>query len=118
MYVAYETFDQSALFCDKSNMATSDTHKKLRIENLGVICSSDQTDHKIICDLLKERWEFISQELDGGKIVFIAGAHGAKEGNLAKLAESCKSLINGVCMSFRFSNYIYVISMETFQQML
>ena len=80
-------------------MATpaSFTENKLRIENLSVICSNDEVTPTSVREFFLKKWEFIRQELDNGTIVFIAGAHGSKEGNLLALDKSCITMARQVC---------------------
>ena len=74
------------------------TEDVLRIENLAVVCSNDEVDVVEVRELLLQRWKHISCQLDKGTILFMAGAHGRKDGKIDELEMSCRTIVDQVCM--------------------
>ena len=74
--------------------ATSLTQGIIRIENLAVVTSNGEVSPWQVKELIQKKWELFSQELENGTILFIAGAHGTKDGKLDEFETSCETMIN------------------------
>ena len=76
--------------------ATSLTQGIIRIENLAVVTSNGEVSPWQVKELIQKKWELFSQELENGTILFIAGAHGTKDGKLVEKTENGRDILNVV----------------------
>ena len=74
-------------------MASSFTQGVLRVEKLAIFTSSREVNEFVIREFLLARWDFLSQGLDNGKILFLAGIHVTKEGKVVEYPESLETMI-------------------------
>ena len=74
-------------------MATSFSQGVICAEKLAIFTSSDEVDEWQIREFFLEKWTFLSQFMDHGTILFIAGVHGTKEGKLSECADSLETMI-------------------------
>ena len=74
----------------KHNKTLTFTQGILRIEKLAICTVSDRVDEWIIREFIFQEWPFLSREMDGRTLLFIAGLHGKKDGTLA-LGVPCDS---------------------------
>ena len=74
-------------------MATSFSQGVIRAEKLAIFTSCDEVDEFQIREFFIEKWNFLSQFMENGTILFIAGVHGTKEGKLSECADSLETMI-------------------------
>ena len=74
-------------------MATSFSQGVIRAEKLAIFTSCDEVDEFQIREFFLEKWNYLSQFMENGTILFIAGVHGTKEGKLSECADSLETMI-------------------------
>ena len=73
--------------------APSFTQGVIRAEKLAVFTSSKEIDEWQIREFFHEKWEILSQNMDGQTMLFITGVHGSLDGKLLEDADSLETLI-------------------------
>lgn len=74
-------------------MATSFTQGVLRVEKLAIFTSSREVNEYVIRKFFLARWDFLSQGLDNGTILFLAGVHVTEEDKVVEYPESLETMI-------------------------
>ena len=74
-------------------MAKSFTQGVLQIEKLTIFSSNNEVDEWQIREFFHEKWDFLSQRLDNGTLLFMTGVHGTEDGKLGKFADSLDTMI-------------------------
>ena len=82
-------------------MAASFSQGVIRVEKLAIFSSSKEVDEFQIREFFLERWDFLSQGLDNGTMLFLAGVHGTEEGKLVENADSLETIIRQVLKSIK-----------------
>ena len=77
-------------------MATSLTHDVLRAEMLAVVTAFDMVNARQVREMIRLRWKEFSVNLDNGKMLFIMGIHGNKDGQLGQREGNIKTMKNQV----------------------
>ena len=77
-------------------MAVSFTQGVIRIEKLAIFTASEEVDEWQIRQFFLEKWEFLTQNMDGCTMLFITGVHGTADGQLAEDADSLETMIRQV----------------------
>ena len=81
-------------------MAASFSQGVIRAEKLAIFTSSKEVDEWQIREFFLERWDFLSQGLDNGTMLFLAGVHGTKDGKVIEVADSLETMIRQVLTYF------------------
>ena len=77
-------------------MAASFSQGVIRAEKLAIFTSSKEVDEFQIREFFLERWDFLSQGLDNGTMLFLAGVHGTKDGKVGEISDSLETMIRQV----------------------
>ena len=80
-------------------MAASFSQGVIRAEKLAIFTSSKEVDEFQIREFFLERWDFLSQGLDNGTMLFLAGVHGTKDGKVGEISDSLETMIRQVNIS-------------------
>ena len=96
-------------------MVTSFSQGVIRIENLAIVTSNGEVSPWQAKEIILKKWDILSQQLDNGIVLFIAGAHGTKAGNLDDFETSCETLINMVMMLHLCFDYYKSVSLFQFE---
>ena len=89
-------------------MAASFSQGVIRAEKLAIFTSSQEVDERQIREFFLERWDFLSQGLDNGTILFLAGVHGTEDGRVVEFADSFENMILQVRTQIILQQYIVV----------
>ena len=73
-------------------MATNYTNQTLFVEKQTIIAGLDTINPRQVRELIRKKWNFISDKLDGGVMLFIAGMHGTEDGKLGDQTESVENM--------------------------
>ena len=77
-------------------MASSFSKGVIRVEKLAIFTSSQEVDEFQIREFFLARWDFLSQGLDNGTMLFLAGVHGTEDGKVVEVADSLETMIRQV----------------------
>ena len=81
-------------------MASSFSQGVIRAEKLAIFTSSKEIDEFQIREFFLERWDFLSQGLDNGTMLFLAGVHGTEDGKVVEVADSLETMIQQVFLNW------------------
>ena len=73
-------------------MASSFYEHQIRAEKLAIFTSTEEVEVREFREFLVEKWQTLSEGLDNGTILFIAGVHGTDEGKLGDRANSLETM--------------------------
>ena len=74
-------------------MASSFNQGVIRAEKLAIFTSSKEVDEFQIRESFLQRWDLLSQGLDNGTMLFLAGVHGTEDGKVVEVADSLETMI-------------------------
>ena len=77
-------------------MAASFSQGVIRAEKLAIFTSREEVDEFQIREFFLEHWDFLSQGLDNGTLLFLAGLHGTEDGKVVEVADSLETMIGQV----------------------
>ena len=77
-------------------MASSFNQGVIRAEKLAIFTSSKEVDEFQIREFFLQRWDLLSQGLDNGTMLFLAGVHGTEEGKVVEDADSLETMMRQV----------------------
>ena len=81
-------------------MAASFSQGVIRAEKLAIFTSSKEVDEWQIREFFLERWDFLSQGLDNGTMLFLAGVHGSEDGKVVEVADRLETMIQQVFLKW------------------
>ena len=91
-------------------MATAGlTHDVLRAEMLAIVSAFDMVNARQVREMLRLRWNEISVYLKNGKMLFIMGTHGTKDGKLGPHEGNIKTMRNQVTHNKSFRKYLEIL---------
>ena len=73
-------------------MTTSCRNQSLFVEKQTIIAGLDTINPRQVRELIRNNWVYISDKLDGGVILFIAGRHGTEDGKLGDQTDSVENM--------------------------
>ena len=79
-------------------MASTFSQGVIQAEKLAIFTSSKEIDEFQIREFFLERWDFLSQGLDNGTMLFLEGVHGTEDGKVVEVADSLETMIRQVCI--------------------
>ena len=74
-------------------MASSFNQGVIRAEKLAIFTSSKEVDEFQIREFFLQRWDLLSQGLDNGTMLFLAGVHETEDGKVVEVADSLETMI-------------------------
>ena len=92
-------------------MAASFSQGVIRAEKLAIFTSSKEVDEFQIREFFLERWDFLSQGLDNGTMLFLAGVHGTEDGKVGENSDSLETMMRQVTQIFKLQDFtpIYIL---------